>query len=96
MPTHHLLVEVFHREVAIALAEKLLHALELAFRRTARRYLADPPIAQPFDPFILIANAQPPEVPPRHAQQFAGLFPAQPMPFVVRKRLFKTSHKNLP
>ena len=50
MPTHKLLVEMLHREVAVLLPEESLHPLELARRRTPRRYFADPPIAQPFAP----------------------------------------------
>src|SRR6516225_5378608 len=77
VPLHQLLVEVLHREVAVALPIKFVHPLELARRRTARRYLADPPIAQPLDAVLLVANAQPAEVPPRHAQQLPGLLARQ-------------------
>src|SRR6516164_10947588 len=96
VPLHHLLVEVLHREVAVALPIKFVHPLELARRRTARRYLADPPIAQPLDAVLLLANAQPAEVPPRHAQQLPGLLARQPMLLVLLKRLLKPPHKNLP
>jgi hypothetical protein len=96
MPLHQLLVEMLHREIAIALPVELLHPLKLSLRRTARRYFADPPIAQPLDPVLLIANAQPPEIPPRHPQQFARLLSRQSLTPVLLKGLFKTPHKNLP
>jgi hypothetical protein len=57
MPTNKLLVEVLYREVAVALAVKLLHARKLPLRCTARRHSADPPIAQTFNPLLLVANA---------------------------------------
>ena len=96
MPLHQLLVEVLHREVAVALSIKFVHPLELALRGTARRYLADPTIAQPLDPILLVANAQPPEVPSGHAQKLPGLLTGQPMLLVLLKRLLKPRHKNLP
>jgi hypothetical protein len=57
MPTNKLLVEVLYSEVAVALAVKLLHARKLPLRCTARRHSADPPIAQTFNPLLLLANA---------------------------------------
>ena len=96
VPLHQLLVEVLHREVAVALPIELLHPLELARRRTARRYLADPPIAQPLDPILFVANAQPAEVPTGHAQQLPSLLARQPMLLVLLERFLKARHKNLP
>ena len=96
MPLHQLLVEMLHREIAIALPVELLHPVKLALRRTVRRPLTDPSIAQAFDPVLLIANAQPPEMPPRHPQQLARLLSRQPLTLVLLKGLFKTPHKNLP
>ena len=96
VPLHQLLMEVLHRKVAVALPIKLVHPLELARRRTARRYLAEPPIAQPLDPVLLVANAQPAEVPSRHTQQLPGLLARQPMLLVLleasSKRVTNTSH----
>jgi hypothetical protein len=96
VPLHQLLVEMLHCEVAIALTVKIVHPLEFTRRRPARRYFPDPAIAQTFDPVLLIANAQPPEITPRHSQQLAGFLSRQPMPPVLLKRLFKTRHKYLP
>ena len=96
MPLHQLLVEVLHREVAVALSIKLVHPLELALRRTARRYFAEPTITQPLDPVLLVAHAQPAEVPTRHPQQLPGLLARQPMLLVLLERLLKAHHKNLP
>jgi hypothetical protein len=83
VPLHHLLVEVLDREVAVALPIKFVHPLELTLRRTARRHFPDPPIAQPLDPVLLVANAQPPEVPSRHAQKLPSLLAGQPMLLVL-------------
>jgi hypothetical protein len=94
VPLHQ--VEVLHREVAVALPIKLVHPLELAPRRTARRYLADPPIAQPLDPILLVANTQPAEVPTGHAQQLPGFLARQPTLLVLLERFLKARHKNLP
>jgi hypothetical protein len=96
VPPHQLLVEMLHCEVAITLTVKIVHPLEFTRRRPAWRYFADPAITQAFDPILLIANAQPPEITPRHPQQLAGFFSRQPMPLVLLKRLFKTRHKYLP
>ncbi len=96
MPTLKLLVEVLHREVAVALPIKRVHPLELTLRRTARRHFADTPVAQPWDPILLVANAQPPEVPAGHAQKLPGLLARQSMPLVLLKRVLKPRHKNLP
>src|SRR6516164_7047000 len=68
VPPHQLLVEMLHREVAIALTVKIVHPLKFTRRRPARRYFPDPAIAQTIDPVLLIANAQPPEITPRHPQ----------------------------
>jgi hypothetical protein len=96
VPLHQLLMEVLHREVAVALPIKLVHPLELARQRTARRYLAEPPIAQPLDPVLLVANAQPAEVPSRHTQQLPGLLARQPMLLVLLESLLKARHEYLP
>jgi hypothetical protein len=68
MALQELLVEMLRREVAIALAVEIVHPFKLARRRPPRRHLADPPIAQSLDPVLLIAHAQPSELPPRQAQ----------------------------
>ena len=96
VPLHQLLMEVLHREVAVALPIKLVHPLELARQRTARRYLAEPPIAKPLDPVLLVANAQPAEVPSRHTQQLPGLLARQPMLLVLLESLLKARHEYLP
>jgi hypothetical protein len=96
MPTHQLLVEMLHREVAVEFPIKRVHARQLALRRPARRYLAYPPIAQALDPILIVADTQPAEVPPRHPQQFSSLLSRQSLTAVQLKRLFETHHKNLP
>ena len=96
MPTLKLLVEVLHREVAVTLPVKLAHPLKFTLRRTARRDLADPAIAQPLAPVLLIAIAQSSEMAARHAQKLPRLLCVQPPTAILPKRLFKTRHKNLP
>ena len=96
MATHKLLVEMLHREVAVALPVKLLHALELTRRCPARRYFADSAIAQALAPLFLIAITQPAEMPSRHAQKLTCFVCVKPPTPVLSKRLFKTRHKNLP
>ena len=96
MPTLKLLVEMLHREVAVALAVERLHPLELARRGTPRRYFADPPIAQAFASLFFIAITQPAKMPSRHAQKLTRFLRVQPPTAVLPKRLFKTRHKNLP
>ena len=96
MPTHQVLVEMLHGEVAIQLAIKLLHSLELAPRRSPRRNLADPPVTQALDPGLLVAHTQPPKMPARHPEQLSGLLTAQPMATILLERLLKAPHENLP
>jgi hypothetical protein len=52
VPLYQLLVEMLHREVAIALPVKLLHPLEFTRWRAAWGYFPDPAIAQAFDPTV--------------------------------------------
>ena len=96
MPLHKLLVEMLHREIAIALAVKLLHTIELTRWRSPRRDFANPPIAQALDPVLLVAVTQPAEITPRHPQQLSGFLGGEPMTSVLLKRFLKTRHKHLP
>jgi hypothetical protein len=96
MTIDELLVEMLHREVAIARAVKIVNSLKLMRRRMPGRHFADPPIAQALDPILFIANHKAPEIPARHSQHFPGFLPGPPASLVLLKRLFETRHKSLP
>jgi len=91
-----LLVEMLHREIAVTFLIEDLHPAQLGRRRPPRRDFAEPPIAQPRFSFLLIAHAQPPEMPARHAQQLAGLLGRQPPLAIALQRFFEPQHKDLP
>ena len=92
----HLLVEMLHREVPVALLIEGLHRAQLRRRRPSRRHLAQPPIAQPLGAVLLIAQQQPPEMPARHPQNLAGLLRRQPTLAVPLHRFFELQHEDLP
>ena len=89
VPLYQLLVEMLHREVAVALLVEDLHPGQLGQRRPPRRHLAQPPVAQPLRPVLLVAQQQPAEMPPRHAQNLARLLGRQPPLAVALQRLFE-------
>ena len=96
MPLDQVLVEVLHVHPAIALLIETLHPRQLGRRRPPRRPLADPPVVQPRDAILLVADAQPPEVPARHPQQLAGLLAGQPPLPVALERFLEPQHEHLP
>jgi len=96
VPLHQLLVEMLHREVAVALPVEHLHSRQLGQRRPPRRRLAKPPVAQPLGPVLVVAPQQPPEMPAGHSQKLARLVGRQPTLPVALHRLFEPEHEDLP
>jgi hypothetical protein len=96
VPTHQLLVEMLHREVAVALLVEHLHARELGRRRPPRRRLAEPPVAQTLGTLRVMAHQQPPEMPARHAEQLPRILGRQPPLAVALHRFFEPEHEDLP
>jgi hypothetical protein len=96
VPLHQLLVEMLHREVAVALLVEDLHPRELGRRRPSRRRLAEPPVAQSLGTFLRIAHRQSAEMPARHAEHLARLLCRQPPLAVALHRFFEPEHEDLP
>ncbi len=96
VPLHQLLVEMLHREVAVAFLVEGLHPRQLGRRRPPRRRLAEPSVAQPLGPFLRIAHRQSAEMTARHAEQLARLVRCQPPLAVALHRLFEPEHEDLP
>ena len=80
MPLLHLLVEVLHREIAVALLVEPPHARQFRRRRPPRRRLAEPAITQSLPTLLVVAVDQSPKLTARHAQKLAR-------PLAVRRRL---------
>jgi hypothetical protein len=96
VPLLQLLVEMLHREVAVALLVEDLHARQLRRRRPPRRRPAEPAIAQPLLALLLVAHHQPAEIAPRHPQHFPGLVRRQPPFSIALQRLFESNYEYLP
>ncbi len=96
VPLHQLLMEMLHREIAVAFLVEHLHPRQLGRRRPPRRRLAEPPVAQTLGTLRVMAHQQPPEMPARHAEQLARILGRQPPLAVALHRFFEPEHEDLP
>jgi len=96
VPLLQLLVEMLHREVAVAFLVEELHPAQLGRWRPPRRRLAEPPVAQPVPALLLIAHQQPAKMPPRHAQNLARFLGCQAPLAIALQSLLEPEHKHLP